>query len=196
MYVDLEIILKSRSASAEVAEEADYNYQGTKTSLPSSAPIHFMSTEGCIGVADYGTIEDTFDNVAWIDSIDVTYDPETQQVTYDSTVTAIHSRQQREKSQAFTGISMCPEDTNGKISGPHIEVKCKMDASAGANIMPIYVFRKLCPAMFDSSGKALKKLDADWTTLTAYGGSKIRQFGVRISNASGTTRSGNFSFTL
>ena len=39
--------------------------------------------------------------------------------------------------------------------------------------MPIYVFRKLCPAMFDSSGKALKKLDADWTTLTAYGGCKI-----------------------
>ena len=34
--------------------------------------------------------------------------------------------------------------------------------------------------MFDSSGKALKQFDADWTTLTAYGGSKIRQFGVRI----------------
>ena len=34
--------------------------------------------------------------------------------------------------------------------------------------------------MFYSSGKALKKLDADWTTLTAYGGSKIRQFGIRI----------------
>ena len=43
--------------------------------------------------------------------------------------------------------------------------------------MPIYVFRKLCPAMFDSSDKALKKFDADWTTLTAYGGSKIRQLG-------------------
>ena len=37
-----------------------------------------------------------------------------------------------------------------------------------------------CPAMFDSSGKVLKKLDADWTTLTAYGGSKVRQFGIRI----------------
>ena len=34
--------------------------------------------------------------------------------------------------------------------------------------------------MFDSSGKALKKFDADWTMLTAYGGTKIRQFGVRI----------------
>ena len=72
---------------------------------------------------------------------------------------------------------MCPEDTNGKINGPCIEVNCKIDTGAGANIMLIYVFRKLCPAMFDSSGKALKKLNADWTTLTAYGGSKIRQFG-------------------
>ena len=59
---------------------------------------------------------------------------------------------------------MCPEDTNGQINGPPIEVKCKIDTDAGANIMPVYVFRKLCPAMFDSSGKALKKLDADWTT--------------------------------
>ena len=75
---------------------------------------------------------------------------------------------------------MCPEDTSGRINGPPIEVKCKIDTGAGASIMPIYVFRKLCPAMFDSSGKALKKLDADWTTLTAYGGSRIRQFGVEI----------------
>ena len=61
-----------------------------------------MSAEGCIGVADYGTIDDSFDNVAWIDSIDVTYDPATQQVTYGSMVTTIHNIQQRERSQAFT----------------------------------------------------------------------------------------------
>ena len=45
---------------------------GTKPSTPRSAPIPFMSAEGCIGVADYGTIDDNFDNVARIDSIDVT----------------------------------------------------------------------------------------------------------------------------
>ena len=117
-----------------------------------------MSAEGCIGVADYGTIDDKFDNVAWIYSIDVTYDLTTQQVAHGSTVTAIHNIQQRERSQAFTRISMCQGDTNGKINGLRIEVKCKIDTGAGANIMPIYVFRKLCPAVFDSSGKALKKL--------------------------------------
>ena len=34
--------------------------------------------------------------------------------------------------------------------------------------------------MFDSSSKALKKFDADWITLTAYTGSKIRQLRARI----------------
>ena len=115
---------------------------GTKPSLPRSAPVHFMSAEGCIGVADYGTIDDNFDSVAWIDSIDITYDPATQQVTYGSTVTAIHNIQQRKRSQAFTRISMCPEETNGKIIGPHIEVKCKINTGVGANVMHIYFFRK------------------------------------------------------
>ena len=71
--------------------------------------------------------------------------------------------QQQERSQTFTRVSMCPEYTNGKISEPPIQVKCKIDTGAGSNIMPIYVFRKLCLAMFDSSGKALKeqKLDVD-----------------------------------
>ena len=93
-----------------------------------------MSAEGYICVAHLAQ----FDNVTWIDSIDVTYHPATQQVTYGSTLTLIHNIQQRERSQAFTRISMCPEDTNGKISGPPIEVICKIYAGAGANIMPIY----------------------------------------------------------
>ena len=126
---------------------------GTKPLLPRLAPIHFMSAEGCVGVANYGTIDDNCDNIAWIETIDVTNGPATQQITYSSTAAAVHSIQQRETPQAFTRISMCPEDTNGKISGPPIEVKCKIDTGTGANIMHIYVFRKLCPAMLDFSGK-------------------------------------------
>ena len=92
-------------------------------------------------------------------------------------MTPIYNIQQKGRSQAFTKIRICPEDTNGKIRGPPIEVKFKIDTGAGANILPIYVFRKLCPAMFDSSGKALKKLDEDWTTLTAYRGNKMKRLG-------------------
>ena len=32
-----------------------------------------------------------------------------------------------------------------------------MDTGAGANVMPVSVFRRLCPAMFDFNGKALEK---------------------------------------
>ena len=118
-------------------------------------------------IAD-GRIDENFDNVVWIDSTDLTYDPATKQVTYGSTVTAIHHIPERERSQAFTRISMCPEDTNGKSNEPSIELKCKIDTGSGANVMPAYVFKKLCPAMFDSSAKALRKSDTDWTILTAY----------------------------
>ena len=52
---------------------------------------------------------------------------------------------------------MYPEDTNGNISGPPIEVKCKIDTGAGANIIPLYVLRKVCPAMFDSSGTSTEE---------------------------------------
>ena len=71
---------------------------GNKPLLPRSAPIHFMSAEGCIVVANYGIIDVNLDNVAWTDSTDITYGPETQQVTYGSKVTAIHNLQQRERS--------------------------------------------------------------------------------------------------
>ena len=91
---------------------------------------------------------------------------------------------------------MCPEGTNDKINGPPIEIKCKIDTGAGANIMPIYIFRKLFLIMFDSSVKALKKHDADWTTLTTYGGSKIRQLGIRIIKCFWNNQKWAFSFTL
>ena len=36
---------------------------GSKPSFSWSAPINFMSAEGHIGVADYGTVDDNFDDV-------------------------------------------------------------------------------------------------------------------------------------
>ena len=57
----------------------------------------------------------------------------------------MHNIQEGERSHAFTRINTCPENTHGKINGPPFEVKCKIDTGEGANIMPIYVFRKLSP---------------------------------------------------
>ena len=55
---------------------------------------------------------------------------------------------------------MCLEDTNGKIIGPPIEVKCKIDTDSRCKCYAHICVRTPCPVMFDSSGKTLKKFDA------------------------------------
>ena len=71
--------------------------QGSKPSLSRNEPIHLMTADSCIGVSDFGTIDDNFDNVQWMDSIEVSYYPATNQSTYKarSHTAAIHNIQQR-----------------------------------------------------------------------------------------------------
>ena len=45
--------------------------QSPRAVLSRSEPINFMSAKGCIGVADYGTVDDYIDIVGWIVSIAV-----------------------------------------------------------------------------------------------------------------------------
>ena len=157
-------------------------HQGSKPVLSRNEPIHLMTADGCIGVSDFSTIDDNFDNIQWIDFIEVSYNPATNQSTYKvrSQTAAIHNIQQRQKSQAFTTVGILPEDTEGKITAPAIETKCKIDTGTAVNVMPISTFRKLCPAMFDANGNALDKFSKEWTTVRAYGGGIIKQFGTRM----------------
>ena len=140
-----------------------------------------MTADSCIGVSDFGTIDDV-NNVQWMDSIEVSYNPARNQSTYKarSHTAAIHNIQQRQKSQTFTIVGMLSEDTEGKITGPAIETKCKIDTSTAADVMLISTFRKLCPAMFDANGNALDKFSKKWTILRAYGGGIIKEFGTRM----------------
>ena len=55
---------------------------------------------------------------------------------------------------------MIPEDTKGNRTGPNIEARCKTGTGISADVMLISVFRSLCPAMLDSSGKTLVKFDS------------------------------------
>ena len=75
---------------------------------------------------------------------------------------------------------MVPEDRKGHKTGPNIEMRCKIDTVASANTMPISVFRRLCTAMLDFTGKALEKFDSDSTTLTVQCGATIKQFRLRV----------------
>ena len=157
-------------------------HQGSKPALSWNEPIHLMTADGCIGVSDFGTIDDNFSNVQWMDCIEVRYNPATNQSTYKaiSHTAAIHNIQQRKKSQAFTIVGLLPEDTEGKITGPAIETKCRIDTGAATNVMPMSTFRKLCPAMFNANRNALNTFSKEWTTLRAYEGGIIKQFGTQM----------------
>ena len=62
-----------------------------------------------------------------MDSIEVSYNPATNQTTYKdrSHTAAVHNIQQRQKLQDFKIVGMSPEDSEGKIIGPAVETKCK-----------------------------------------------------------------------
>ena len=75
---------------------------------------------------------------------------------------------------------MLSGETKSNRMGPNVEVRCKIYTVADVNVRPFSFFRRLCPAVFDSNGKALEKLNSGWTTLKAYGGAIIRQLGLRV----------------
>ena len=52
-------------------------HQGSKPDLSRNVPILLMMADGCIGVYDFGTFDDNFDNVQWMDSLEVSYNPAT-----------------------------------------------------------------------------------------------------------------------
>ena len=41
---------------------------------------------------------------------------------------------------------MLPEDTEGKITGPAFESKCKIDTGTATNVMPISNFQEIVPS--------------------------------------------------
>ena len=60
------------------------------------------------------------------------------------------------------------------------KVKVKLDDGASVNVMVTSVYRRINPQMFcDSGAQWLEKFDMDWTNLVAYGGSIIKQIGVK-----------------
>ena len=59
-------------------------HQGSKPGLPRNEPIHLMTADGSVRVPDFGTIDDNFDNVQWMDSKEFNYNPSANQTTYEA----------------------------------------------------------------------------------------------------------------
>ena len=72
------------------------------------------------------------------------------------------------------------QKTKGNSTGPNLDV-----SKVSANVMPISLFRRLYPALYESTGKALENFNSDLTSLTAYGGATIQQFGISTIKRSG-----------
>ena len=59
-------------------------------------------------------------------------------------------------------------------------VKVKSDGGASVTLKPTSVYRRINPHMLDdNAAPQLEKCDKDWTNLVAYGGSIIKQIGIK-----------------
>ena len=73
--------------------------------------------------------------------------------------------------EAFATVQMPAEIGPNQL----VTLKCKVDTSAGGNVMPLHAFAKLFPRHINADGSP-RGLKSSMTHLTAYNGSKIPQF--------------------
>ena len=77
-----------------------------------------MSAKGYIGVAEFGTVADNFDNVDWLALHNVSYKSATNQTTYKTTDKKQHQKIQQ-RLYAYPRVKMVTEDTKGTRTGPN-----------------------------------------------------------------------------
>ena len=122
-----------------------------------------------------------FEGIAWTDSIDIF--PDTSgNINSQYKDVQVDNVYQKQKSQAFTFVNMYPTSLQGKNTGPAQQFKCKIDSGAGASVMSLDDYKKVNPSEFDEAGNSLVGFSNDRTTLKAYGGKTIKQYGVRALN--------------
>ena len=153
----------SRSASVNEVMEEDLN------------PILNVTAPNgqSLGTIDYKTMTQYFDNMGWIDSIDIFSG---LQVSGKIQVDNVHTQK---KIQAFTNVAMCPTNKEGKGTAQSKVFKCKLDSVAGTNVMSLKTYREVNPSEFDGEGNCVSSFNNDMTILKGYTGTTIKQHGVR-----------------
>ena len=127
------------------------------------------------------TANKLFDGIAWTDSTDIFPDI-SGTINYHSRDVQVDNVCQNQESQAFIYVNMYPTSLLGTNTGPAKQVKCKIDSGAAANVMSLDDYKKVNPSEFDVAGNSLVGFSNDKTTLRAYGGKTIQQYGVRVIN--------------
>ena len=109
-----------------------------------------------------------------------TTSPTTDPPTPREQTQEIHGTEERCKEQAYTMVNMMKMEGKKIFQNTDQKVKVKLDSWASVNIMPTSVYRRINRQLFDRNGAPqLDKFDKDWTNLVAYGGSIIKQIGVK-----------------
>ena len=93
----------------------------------------------------------------------------------------IHGVEERYKEQAHTMINMMKMEGKRIFQNTDQKLKVKLDGGASVNLMPTSSYRKLKPTnVYGDGTPQVERFDKDWTNLVAYGGSIIKQVGVKL----------------
>ena len=175
---------------AEVCRSKDVNnsqYRSNNRSARFSGTrkVHMVTEDGEIqGTVDLNTTTERLEDVISCESVDPI------DVLVDENITSqpkgnldVHTVHKPFRYQAFTRVSMYPTDTSGKITGKPIEMKCKLDTGDSVNVMPLAAYKLINPSAFYKDNKPIGGFGHDRTTLRAYSGNIIKQYGTRLIKA-------------
>ena len=101
--------------------------------------IHMVTDDGeTQATVDLKTATERLEDVIsceFVDPIDVLVDEDTTSQAIGTWM--VHTGHKPMRYQAFTRVSMYPNDTSGKTAGKPIEIKCKLATGASVNVMPL-----------------------------------------------------------
>ena len=140
------------------------------------------------GDVHWDVVENSTGPINYTDSVDLVYNPHYKQTTSPTTdphitreqTQEMHGIEERCKEQTYTMVNMMKMEGKKIFQNTDQKVKVKLDGGASVNLMSTSVYRRINPKLFDSNGAPqLDKFDKDLNNLVAYGGSIIKQIGVK-----------------
>ena len=138
--------------------------------------------------AHWDVVENNIAPICYTDSVDLVYNLHYKQTTSPATdppttreqAQEIHGTEERCKEQGYTMVNMMKMEGKKIFQITDQNVKEKLNSGATVNIMSTSLYRRINLQLFDSNGAPqLDKFDKDWINLVAYGGSIIKQLGVK-----------------
>ena len=160
---------KSANNNQDRSNNKSARFSGTRK-------VHMVTDDGEIpGTVDLDTAMERLEDVIsseCVGSIDVFVDEDPKSQSKGNL--DVHTVLKQKRHHAFTRVSMYPTDTSGRTTGKPIEMKCKLDAGASVNVMPLAAYKIINPSEFTKDNKPKGGFDQDRTTLRGYSGNIIK----------------------